>query len=269
MKKYFQIDDRKVAVIQKGQGKPVFLLHGWGGTKESWERLTWEMAKYGLEEKHLTIAVDFPGFGESEEPDSAWGVTDYTRFLEKLVKRVYEDENLSGDYDLIVHSFGGRVLLKLLSPNYEHIITERPDKLVLIAAAGIKPPRTLRLGLASAVARLGKRILAWPVLRKLAPSAQKLLYKILKSHDYEKSSGVMRNTFVKVIEEDLTGTLSHIKNSALILWGKKDSYVPYSDGILMHKSISGSQMITISDGRHGIHKTHAEILAPKIVDFLK
>ncbi len=269
MKKYFQIEGKKIATVLKGKGKPVFLLHGWGGTKESWELLTWEMNKYGFEDNHLTIALDFPGFGESGEPDCAWGVNDYARFLENLIKTIYQEENLAGDYDLIVHSFGGRVLLKLLSPDFAHEITERPDKLVMIAAAGIKPPRTLRLGLASAVARIGKGLLSWPVLRKFAPSAQKLLYKILKSHDYEKSSGVMRNTFIKVIDEDLTGTLNHIKNPALICWGKKDSYVPFSDGLLMHKSINGSQMITISDGRHGIHKTHAETLAPKIVDFLK
>jgi len=37
------------------------------------------------------ISLDFPGFGDSEEPDTAWGVSDYAHFLEKLIGEIYRE----------------------------------------------------------------------------------------------------------------------------------------------------------------------------------
>jgi pimeloyl-ACP methyl ester carboxylesterase len=271
MNKVLEINGQKVSVMVRGTGnsRPVFLLHGWGGTKESWETLLWETEKSGIWEQRLAFAIDFPGFGGSDEPVQAWSVANYAHFLEQIIQKIYQEWNLSGNYDVIVHSFGGRVLFKLLTPDFAHNISERPEKLVLIASAGIKPTKTLRISLAGLMAKYGKKVMSLPGLRRLSPLAQKALYKILKSHDYEKSSGVMRDTLIKVLDEDLSESIAHIKNPALIFWGKKDSYIPLRDAYVIKKSIIGSHLITIADGKHGIHKTHAEILAPRIVEFLK
>lgn len=263
-----KIGGRKVSFICRGKGKPIFFLHGWGGTKESWLPLWDQLEKLSFFENRTAIAVDFPGFGESEEPSQAWSVLDYTKFFEMFAKAIYLKHDLSGDYDISVHSFGGRVLFKLLSPEYSHLIVQKPDSIILIAAAGIRPKQTLRLKIATASAKLGKALLALPVLRRLAPFAQKVLYRALKTHDYEKSSGVMRETFLKVIKEDLSGSMSHIKNSTKIFWGKHDSYVPLSDGKMMHETIIASEMTIIPDGKHGIHKTHSELLASEIDLFM-
>lgn len=267
-KRLLKIDGQKVGVAIRGQGKPLFMLHGWGGSKESWEVLMEEMAKQRVLDGHSCIAVDFPGFGESDEPAQAWNVTDYAHFTEKTIAAVYRELDLSGDFDLIVHSFGGRVALKMLSPDFPHQISEKIDHLILIAAAGIKPRRTLRLRVASAAARFGKKLMSLPGLRWAAPLAQKLLYRVLKTHDYEKTSGIMRETFLKVIDEDLADSLPHIKNPTLIVWGKKDSYVPVSDAKLMNQKILGSHLKIIPKGRHGIHKTFAPDIAKWIKEFL-
>ncbi len=266
--KVLKVYGRDVSLMFEGSGKPFFFLHGWGGAKESWQPLWTELRKTTFFDDHLAVAIDFPGFGASEEPDSAWGVTDYSHFFEEFLKGIYREMDLDGDYDLAVHSFGGRVLLKLLSPNFAHLIVQRPDNLILIAAAGIKPKKTLRLHVATTAAKTGKAVLSLPVLNRLAPLAQKVLYKALKTHDYEKSSGVMRETFLRVIDEDLSGSMSHIKNHTKIFWGKKDGYVPLSDGEIMHEKIITSEMTIIPEGKHGIHKTHAELLAREIVTFL-
>ena len=267
-KSFLEINGQKVAVAICGKGKPFLMLHGWGGSKESWEPLMEKLNALGFWNENLGIAVDFPGFGESAEPLTAWSVGDYAHFTEDVIRAIYKEMNLSGDYNLMVHSFGGRVALKMLAPDFATNISEKVDKLILVAAAGVKARRTLRIKVASAAARLGKKVMQLPGLRAGAPLAQKILYKVLKTHDYEKSSGVMRETFLKVIDEDLSESLSHIKNPTLIIWGKRDSYVPFSDALLMEKKILGSKLIAIPGGRHGIHKTHAEDLAKWIKEFL-
>jgi pimeloyl-ACP methyl ester carboxylesterase len=265
---FLEIKGQRVAITVGGEGKPFLMLHGWGGSKESWEPLMEKLEVEGFWQKNLAIAVDFPGFGESDEPAKAWNVGDYAHFTEDIIGAIYREMNLSGDYNLMVHSFGGRVALKMLSLDFVTGVSEKVDKLILVAAAGVKPSRTLRIKVAAAAARLGKKIMLLPGLRMGAPLAQKILYKVLKTHDYEKSSGVMRETFLKVIDEDLSDSLAHIKNPTLIIWGKLDSYVPFSDALLMERKILGSKLIAISDGRHGIHKTHAGDLAKWIKEFL-
>ena len=97
---------------------------------------------------------------------------------------------------------------------------------------------------------------------------QKILYKILRVHDYEKTSGVMRKTFLNVINQDLSGLLEHINCSTLVVWGKNDTYVPVSDAHHMHEKIRKSELHIIEDGRHGIHKTHAKQVGGWINEFL-
>jgi len=277
--KFIQVGGRKVAYSLSGwtlsevgassegdAGKPVFLLHGWGGSKESWNPLLEELA---TEPAKCFVALDFPGFGQSEEPTAAWDVGDYAHWFEHFVAAVYKAEQLSGDYEVIVHSFGGRVLLKLFAADFLHSMEARPGKLVLIAAAGVKHGKSWRVRIAGMAARVGKGVMGLPLLRRLAPLAQKILYKALRTHDYEKSSGVMRETFLKVIDEDLIESIDQIHRPTLILWGDKDSYVPVKDAYLMQERIKGSEMHIIEGGRHGIHKTHAKLVADWVKDFSK
>jgi len=253
-----------------GSGKPIILLHGWGGNKDSWRLLIEALKTIDFDfGKFRLYALDLPGFGDSAEPKQGWNVENYTNWLEKLLIKIYKDDELKGDYDLIVHSFGGRILMKLFDRQFVHEAgVAKPDRLVMIAAAGIKPTETFRIKVAKCAARIGKSVMSLPLLNRLAPLAQKILYKALRTHDYEKSSGVMRDTFLKVINEDLKGSLDHITNPTLIAWGVRDSYVPVNDARLMHEKIIGSELHIIKDGKHGIHKTHAPQIAVWIKQFL-
>lgn len=267
-KKIIEVDGIKVAILTSGQGKPLLMLHGWGGAKEGWLPLIGELEKDGVLMTTTCVAVDLPGFGMSGQPSQAWSVNDYAQFTEKLIKELYKEFGWSGNYDLIVHSFGGRIALKILAPEFDHQITELPDRLILVAAAGIKPKKTMRVKVARLAASAGKRALSLPILRWSSPLAKKILYKALRTHDYEKTNEIMRETFLKVIDEDLRDNVVHIKNPTLLIWGKKDSYVPYLDALYMHHRIMGSKLITFNEGRHGIHKTHATEIAAMVKEFL-
>ncbi|MDE5962022.1 MAG: alpha/beta hydrolase, partial [Duncaniella sp.] len=84
---------------EKGE-KTVILMHGWGcdhTTVASIERVASSCG-------YRVINVDFPGFGDSQEPTDVWGVEDYTRQIEALTK----DLGIKSPI-LLGHSFGGRV----------------------------------------------------------------------------------------------------------------------------------------------------------------
>ena len=94
----------KINYEQKGSGELVVLLHGWGSNIKLFANLI-DL----LSVKYTVIAMDMPGFGESDEPPSAWCVDDYVDFVADFLREIAAPEEVT----LLGHSFGGRVIIKI------------------------------------------------------------------------------------------------------------------------------------------------------------
>lgn len=232
--------------------KPVLLcLHGWGGSKESFTEL--RAALKGRDVKILT--PDLPGFGKEPEPARPWTVTDYAQWVEHWLGK----QKISEPIHLLGHSHGGRIALKIA---FRGKIKLR--HLYLCAAAGIRHRRTLKRSLGLTLAKPGKFLLSLPGLKQLDAVGKKALYKLLRVHDYERASPVMRQTMINVTQEDLTALLPSIKVSTDIFWGTKDTMTPVSDGKLMHAKIKKSELHLFPDAKHRIHRDKAQEIAAVI-----
>ncbi|HXK32096.1 MAG TPA: alpha/beta fold hydrolase, partial [Candidatus Paceibacterota bacterium] len=53
-----------------GSGPAILVLHGWGGSSDSWVKVQEILSEKGYQ----VIAPDFPGLGVSANPPIAWGV---------------------------------------------------------------------------------------------------------------------------------------------------------------------------------------------------
>ncbi len=84
---------------ERKEGFPILFLHGWGGSSKSFE--------YFARGKNSLI-IDFPPFGKSEEPKSAYTLVDYANIVIEILKQEKIDE-----VDIVAHSFGGRVAIYL------------------------------------------------------------------------------------------------------------------------------------------------------------
>lgn len=76
---YTQAGPVKIHYKQIGAGKPLLLLHGWGGQADSFAPVA--LAFSGSRQVY---AIDFPGFGQSDIPPKSWDVTDYMNCLEGM-----------------------------------------------------------------------------------------------------------------------------------------------------------------------------------------
>ena len=123
----YTYDNLKVNITTKGNGEPVFLLHGWGCNGEIFKSIQEVLAT-----AYTTYSFDFPGFGASDEPTAVWGVEEYTRMVEQFAK-----DNCIERPALMGHSFGGRVSIVYASRN-------AVSRVVLVDAAGIKPKRPFK-----------------------------------------------------------------------------------------------------------------------------
>jgi pimeloyl-ACP methyl ester carboxylesterase len=135
--------------------------------------------------------------------------------------------------------------------------------LYLCAAAGIRRP-SLKRTIGLVLAKVGKALFALPGLKKLELLARRALYKLLREHDYERASPVMRQTLTRITSEDLTPLLQHIAVPTDLFWGEDDTYTPVADGYAMHEAIHGSVLHTFEGTRHRVHRDRALEIASVI-----
>ena len=80
--KYMTIDNVLIRYADKNQkGFPLFLIHGLGGSIESWTNNIEFLSK-----KFRIIAFDLPGFGLSDKPKVSYTINFYVNFLEKFIQ---------------------------------------------------------------------------------------------------------------------------------------------------------------------------------------
>jgi pimeloyl-ACP methyl ester carboxylesterase len=109
----------RLSTLEAGAGPPVVAIHGLGGTKGSF--LTSVAA---LSDRHRVIAVDLPGFGDSEKPVGA--AYDARYFADAMVA-LFDALGLERP-DVIGNSLGGRIALEI---GLRH--PDRVRRLVLLA----------------------------------------------------------------------------------------------------------------------------------------
>ena len=223
---------------ESGEGDPVLLLHGWGGCVESFAPVAAGLCAY-----RRAVSVDFPGFGQTPPPPEPWSVTEYKEVLRAFIERL----GIAG-CDIVAHSFGGRVAILLAA--------EHPDlvsKLVLADAAGVRPRRTLKYHLKVRMFKLGRRIAKCRAcMRLLGPLGKRLQKRVESagSKDYRALSGVMRRTFVRVVNQDLRPMLGRIAAPTLLVWGRDDTETPLYMGELMEKEIPDAGLVVFDGAGH-------------------
>lgn len=233
-------------------------LHGWGGSSESFQEL-----KQALRERDIEIlSPDLPGFGEEPEPTRPWSIDDYAKWVETYLQNEHNTRpSMKKERAILLlgHSHGGRIAIRLAKRKNIAI-----RHLYLCAAAGIRHPRHLRRIIGLTLAKTGSFFLSLPGISLLRPLGKKWLYKLIRVHDYERASPIMRQTLINVSREDLTPELSTIDVPTDIFWGTDDRMTPYADAKIMEKHIPKSVLHTYPGVRHRIHRERAAEIAQVI-----
>lgn len=233
MEKNIKINGLKFHYTVQGNGTPIVLMHGWGcnlTTLASIEKVA--------AESHTVYNVDFPGFGESEEPNEVWGVEKYTQLIEEFIKF----ENIKNPI-LLGHSFGGRVGILYSSRN-------QVKKLILVDAAGVKPRRSLKYYFKVYSFKISKRLM--PLIYGKDGAQKRIEEARAKrgSSDYNNATPMMRAILSKVVNEDLKYCMPNIKAPTLLIWGENDTATPLRDAQIMEKLIPDAGLVSFPGCGH-------------------
>lgn len=231
---------------REGKGSKILLLHGWGQSNDTFSAL-----RHQLSETYDVVALDLPGFGKTQRPDTAWDIYEYAKFVGDFMKKIDIDPVC-----IIGHSFGGRVIIKGVSQSIF-----APEKIVLIGSAGIRPKVSAKQKALQSLSAMSKKV-------PYTNSIRNVLRQKLGSEDYLKS-GEMQQIFLKTINEDLRDDARNITIPTLLLWGADDDQTPLSDGEELNELIRGSVMKSYENAGHFVYLERPKEILDSISEFVK
>lgn len=121
--KFIDINDKKIAFYDQGQGEPLVIVHGWLVTKEIYQDLAEK-----LQDRYRVIVPDLPGFGESECCLEKYSLSCLADFLKEFIGYLgLAKSNFFGN------SMGGTLVLELLK-KYPQIVEKAVVRAGLVSS---------------------------------------------------------------------------------------------------------------------------------------
>jgi pimeloyl-ACP methyl ester carboxylesterase len=267
--RFIDIDGAHAHVRDQGnpRGIPVVLIHGANGSLQVWEG--WAKA---LGDKARLISVDLPGHGLTGAwPRHQYTVEAYADFVDDLVRTL----NLHR-FVLVGHSLGGGIAW-----NFAATHPGRVSQLILIDSAGYPPEgeqfrwptRLARLPLVGDAGIYFKPEL-WvrrTLLQQYADPSMVTNQRVKRTAELQRFPGNQEATLERARTQTLLDPtiLKRLDVRTLILWGRKDHWVPVADAMRFNRDIKGSRLKVFDCLGHDPMEEDPRASAAVVSDFLQ
>ncbi|MYW91105.1 alpha/beta fold hydrolase [Amycolatopsis rubida] len=246
-----------VQVRIAGDGSPVLLLHGIGGSSASFDA---QLA--GLAPKHRVLAWDAPGYGSSADPEKPLGMAGYAALVGRLLTSLD-----AAPAHLVGVSWGG-VIATRVALDYPEVVRS----LVLAdstrgsgidseraAVMRARPGELNRVGAAEFARRRAPRLLAPGADPAVAQRVEDIMAGI-RLPGYTSAAESMAET-------DHGPRLSRISVPTLVLVGEHDQVTGVSESRRLAASIPGARLEMLPGG-HAANQEAPHRFSAEVVDFL-
>ena len=242
-----------------GKGKPVIFLHGWLGSWGLWQNTMKFVGK-----SYRTYALDFWGFGESDDRLNSYNVMDFVNLVGQFMDQLGIEKA-----PLIGHSMGGTVSLMSAIKD--------PDRIEKIIVVG-SPIKGSSLSLPLRLA--GRRLIAEKLfknfelfrktLRRISPLiCNDPLFPEIMDRDLSKTNlESFLNSIRSLNQVDLRPQLIRINKPVLGLYGNRDNIVsPFQYKVLM-KGVPHAQIERFPNSGHFIMLDEPRLFMQLVNEFL-
>ncbi len=199
----------------------MLLLHGYLSSKEAFAAQVAYFSKF-----FRVTALDFVGFGESGDLPAPFSVGDYAAWTEETIARL----GLKKPH-VIAHSFGCRVAVKMAAANNELF-----DKMVLTGAAGVVLKRSLGYKI---------KVKTYRVVKRFFP---RFAERNFGSAEYRSLSPLMKESYKKIVNEDLRSAAQRVGNRVLIVQGREDKTTPLREAEAYRNAFPDATLKIVSGG---------------------
>ncbi len=252
--RWVRIGGRLVNVVDIGEGAALIFVHGLSGSWQNWLETIPHFAR-----DHRVIALDLPGFGQSEMPAEPISVSGYARMLEELYGAL-----AIASATIVGTSMGGFVgaVFAIRYPL-------RVERLVLVAPAGLSMEHMLNernRGLRARIENVLFFSTTWLASRRPAvarsPLLRRLMLLLVAAYPArlpaplirEQLHGAERPGFADALEAmaryPIRDRLGEIDCPTLVVWGELDRLVPLRDAAEFEWLIPDARKIIYQDTGH-------------------
>ncbi len=231
----------------RGAGKPLILVHGWGGSIDSLKSLSKLASRQGFQ----TITLDLPGFGKSEIPESTWGVAEYAAIIRGLLAYLKIEQ-----VDYFGHSFGGSLGI-YLAVKYPRLINH-----LILCDSSFKRTRKTQ------TTPIGILFNNLPLPQKSKQILKKIIYRIFFPDSDLPNFPELETNYKKIMTEDLTCRIQEITQPTLILWGETDQQTPLNLGEELAQKIPKSRLKIFPAVGHNLPLKYPDSVFKDLQEFL-
>ena len=232
--------------------KKILLIHGWNhdnytrsGCADAWNNRSRFVE--ALSKHFQVVCFNLPGFCGEKDPEHPWALSDFTRFLDRVIQKEKPDIALG-------YSFGGAILL--------HWKVRSRDK--RIKAFLVSPAITRQYESKSISIGWLKAVLP---MRLIALARDFYLVSVVRNPYYTKASPVMRETYRNIVGLDLREDLLEVSDKLTLIYGEKDTATPPEMVRDFLVSRENNHILRIIEGGgHDIANTHTNELVSVVLN---
>jgi pimeloyl-ACP methyl ester carboxylesterase len=248
-----EIQGRRINYVDLGEGDapPVVFIHGLGGCWQNWlENLP------RLAQDRRCLALDLPGFSESEMPREKISIGGYASTVVEWARVLGIDEPA----DVIGNSMGGFIAAEI-GINHADFVR----RIVLCSAAGISITNLKRrpvLTVARMTAAVTNLVLARRSMMVRRAGLRHMMMGYIFRHPsliapdlaYHVMSGSESPGFLDALDAltdyDFRDRLDDVKVPVLLVWGSEDNLVPVEDADEFERLIPNARKVILDDTGH-------------------
>ncbi|SDN59854.1 alpha/beta fold hydrolase [Alkalicoccus daliensis] len=246
--------------------KPALLLvHGFMSSTFTFRKVIPMLAEH-----FSVVAIDLPGFGQSEKSVSfIYSYENYARIVLKAMDYFQFDK-----VSLIGHSMGGQIAL-----NAARLAPDRIEKLVLLGSSGYLNKAKKYMVLSTYLPFFDKYIYYYIQKRGVKSALENVLFDssnvttdLIHQFGEPLKDRNMYKALVRLLryrEGDLSSEqLQQIHTPSLLIWGEEDKVVRPQVGRRLAKDLPGAEFITFQQAGHLITEERPKEVFEKILQFL-
>ena len=263
-----------------GEGSPVVLVHGMGGSAAGWLP---SFSAFCSE--HQVFALDIVGHGRTDKPDPArynYRLTDLKNFISDFMNILKINQA-----HIVGHSMGGAVSLMLAIND-----SSRVQKLVLSDAGGLGKElhpfmRVMSIPVLGEI--LASRLLYTSDVKKygeqLRSSARNATYitdELIENLHAVEQFPTKYKMFLKVLRDGVNWTgqkknfyepilerLPTVTNQTLLIWGRQDDLIPLAHAEIAAKRLPNARLEVIENSGHVPMFDQPETFNRLVLEFLR
>lgn len=267
------VHDQRMAYLDVGEGPPVILLHGFGGSM--WQ---WEHQQTALSAHFRIITPDLVGAGLSDKPDIEYRPDQLLEFLVGFMDALQIPQA-----SVVGNSMGAGLAIGLA---LDH--PTRVSQLILIDGlpahvmehlASPSLRRVLKTSAPSWLVSFGNRLFGGLVvestLREFVYDPSLLTPAVVdRSNRNRRQPGLFRalltmGTNLPLWEQDYAPRIGTIAHRTLIVWGEEDRVFPILAGEALHRTIAGSTFVRIPKAGHIPQWERPDLVNQELITFLR